>query len=641
MSTIATETRLDARLRASGQGLPGDGRGILFVCMPWATLDTPNIALSALAPIAARELGADQVDTWYVNHCWAAHLKKVSGGRIDEGVYKEISGGYFIATGDWIFSSALFGIEDPAQTRFHQIAGENGVDMDTACEMYRRAPEFIRELAEEVVRVRPGILGLTTTFLQNTASLSLAQAVKRLDPGIKVVLGGANCDGVQGEALARAFPFVDAIVRGEGETLLPQVLPALAAGDAASLSRIPQLVWRDGTGALRVNCLLPAPVSMGAVPYPSYDGFFASLRDFAGDLDVRAELAYEASRGCWWGEKHHCTFCGLNGAAMAFREKEPERVRSELYSLAVNHEILDFTLTDNILSVNHIRSLLPELEHFEADVTLFAEVKANLKYRELDLMRRAGVVMVQPGIESLSTHVLGLMRKGVTGAQNVALLRNCRTLGIKVTWNYLFGFPGETVEDYEDCMRQFEALHHLDAPTGSGRVALERFSPYFDDKSLGLIGKGPTRAFASIYDGVDPALVHDFVYLHDGVEAGIASATVRRLTAAVERWQTETESVEKFLVQEPGRILGVGIAGPDRDTFLKLAPAEAALLAYLGRPRRRGGLRSALLEAGDEQCASGLEAGLSRLRSEGLVFENEGWIVATPTGRYDGAEAGE
>ena len=41
---------------------------------------------------------------------------------------------------------------------------------------------------------------------------------------------------------------------------------------------------------------------------------------------VRPQIPLETSRGCWWGMKHHCIFCGLNGKQMAFQDKSPDRV---------------------------------------------------------------------------------------------------------------------------------------------------------------------------------------------------------------------------------------------------------------------------------------------------------------------------
>jgi hypothetical protein len=72
-------------------------------------------------------------------------------------------------------------------------------------DLHRTAPEFIAELAERVVGTEPDLVGFTSTFQQNIPVLALARAIKRLAPRTLVAMGGANCDGAQGEALHRNF----------------------------------------------------------------------------------------------------------------------------------------------------------------------------------------------------------------------------------------------------------------------------------------------------------------------------------------------------------------------------------------------------------------------------------------------------
>src|SRR5262249_45361807 len=112
----------------------------------------------------------------------------------------------------------------------------------------------------------------------------------------------------------------------------------------------------------------------------------------------------------------------------------------------------------------------------------FYEVKSNLARDQIRLLAEAGVRRIQPGIESLSSRVLQSMRKGVSALQNVNTLRWSLYYGIRVDWNLLWGFPGETAAD---CERQ-EALMPLLAPlepaAGGGRLWMERFSPLFTER---------------------------------------------------------------------------------------------------------------------------------------------------------------
>ena len=107
---------------------------------------------------------------------------------------------------------------------------------------------------------------------------------------------------------------------------------------------------------------------------------------------------------------------------------------------------------------------------------------------------------IQPGIESLSSHVLQLMRKGVTAIQNVQLLKLCREYGIEVVWNLLYGFPGETPQDYEETARVIEAIYHLPLPDVVAKICLDRFSPNFDQaEEFGFTDVRPYPLYHQIY----------------------------------------------------------------------------------------------------------------------------------------------
>ena len=74
------------------------------------------------------------------------------------------------------------------------------------------------------------------------------------------------------------------------------------------------------------------------------------------------------------------------------------------------------------------------------------------------------------------------MRKGCTMLQNVRLLKWCRYYRIHVSWNLIWGFPGETEDDYRDALALARLISHLEPPDGSGRVWLQRFSPFFQER---------------------------------------------------------------------------------------------------------------------------------------------------------------
>src|SRR5688572_9702062 len=104
----------------------------------------------------------------------------------------------------------------------------------------------------------------------------------------------------------------------------------------------------------------------------------------------------------------------------------------------------------------------------------------------------------------MSTHVLQAMRKGATMLHNVWCLKWCAYYDIRVDWNLIWGFPGETEADYEKEREVLTAISHFDPPLGSSRIWLERFSPYYSDPSFPVRNIRPEASYRYVYpDGVD------------------------------------------------------------------------------------------------------------------------------------------
>ena len=186
----------------------------------------------------------------------------------------------------------------------------------------------------------------------------------------------------------------------------------------------------------------------------------------------------EFSRGCWWGEKSQCLFCGLNGKELRFRQKSPQRAADEVKTLVERYGICRVGTSDSILGMGFFRTLLPTLPK---GVAFYFETKANLNREQVRVLKAAGTSIFQPGIESLDTEILAHMRKGTTLLQNVQLLKWAREYGLHVGWNLLYGLPGENPEAYRRMSRLFPSLVHLEPPKSVHVVRLERFSPLFND----------------------------------------------------------------------------------------------------------------------------------------------------------------
>ena len=369
--------------------------------------------------------------------------------------------------------------------------------------LWDRAPLFLEECLAEVDWGRYAVVGFSSTFNQNLASLALAQALKRRHPHLTIVLGGPNAEGVMGEELCRSYPFLDYAIGGDADESLPLLVERLRAG--LDPGPIPGLVRRRGDG---LESYPARPVDdMDGLPYPDFDDWFAEMagttlagaRAFAG----ARRIPFESSRGCWWGAKHHCTFCGLNGYGMNFRSKSPDRFLAELVHLHERYRPDKVCAMDNIMDHRYYREVLPRLAGLGLPIELSYDVKSNLRRDDVRSLRAAGVLEVEAGIESLSSPVLQRMKKGVTFLQNVQMMRLAREYGVRLNWQHLYGFPGETFEEYAGIPDSVPSLHHLEAPSSeeTAKVSVQRYSPYFTHpETFGIAAVRPARPYAEVYD---------------------------------------------------------------------------------------------------------------------------------------------
>ncbi|HXM42791.1 MAG TPA: RiPP maturation radical SAM C-methyltransferase [Bryobacteraceae bacterium] len=464
---------------------------VLLLNMPFVSLARPAIGISLLKACLAEEGFACSIA--YGSLFFAEWVGLTSY----ELILDRISPAMF--AGDWLFSRWLFPGRDDSvylATLRRQLTG-NDADFALVLAMREQIGPFLEACLSRFQVARFDIVGFTTTFEQNLASLALARLIKTTYPEKTVVFGGANCEGVMGLELHRQFPWIDYVCSGESDNSFPSLVKRLASRQPPD--GVAGLIHRH-SGA---SCLSAPPDrihDMDRLPDPDYSDYFAALGASSLAPRIRPALLIETARGCWWGAKSHCTFCGLNGSTMAFRAKSAARVYAELVRQKARYGIGRFLAVDNIMSYEYFRDLLPMLKHNNPGVSLFYEIKSNLKRDQIELLRDAGVLALQPGVESLSSHVLRLMRKGVTAIQNVQLLRLCREYGIQIAWNLLYGFPGETPEDYAETARTIAAISHLKPPGMAAPIRLDRFSPNYNEaEHFGLVTIHPFSMYPYIY----------------------------------------------------------------------------------------------------------------------------------------------
>lgn len=605
----------------------------MLVCMPYGPAFSPSIGLSLLkAALAAQGVPARV-------RYFSLDLAERLGRRLYVTLSTEGRLSMVDLAGEWTFAPALFGPAAGAEEAyFSEVLDSPSPALRAQLRRVRGlVPGFLDRCLDEVLAAAPRIVGFTSVFQQHVASLALARRIKEARPETFVVFGGANCEAVMGAETLRRFPFVDAAVSGEGDFAFPELVRRVLDGrPVAGLPgvRTQETVAEDFARGRFDSA--PLVRDLDALPYPDYSDFFAQFAESRFDRDWQPHIFFETSRGCWWGERMHCTFCGLNGLGMAYRSKSARRALDELAHLTARHPGCEVQVTDNILDMAYFKEFLPGLAARGAEAGLYWETKANLKKDHLRALRDAGVGIVQPGIESFSDPVLKLMRKGVSALQNVQLLKWCRELGLVPYWNVLWGFAGEPEEEYARMAALVPLLTHLPPPQGFGGIRLDRFSPnFFDAERLGYTDVRPLPAYRHVYPLPEDALANLACYFgfahRDGRDVDRYALP---LWKALRAWQRAADESALFFV-DTGELLCLWDLRPVSRTPLTVLGGLDRLL-YLACDAATGEDRLAEIARGHGHplAASEVGARLAPLREGGLLVTDGGrhLALAVPLG---------
>ena len=561
---------------------------VLLVNMPFANLRWPNLGPSLLkAALARRGIGCDIA---YLNFDFAERVGPEHYGWIADYFA-------FVLGGERLFAKHYFPgklPDDDAYVRNVLLEADpelSETDRRDWLETDRHVGPFLEHAARSIDWSRYAVVGFAASFQQTMASMCLARRIKQLRPQIKIVFGGAACEAEMGIELLEQFPEVDYVFLGEADLAFSPVAEQMLRGEPAELP--PGVVGRESTvpGLRPACCELPQPPdaqtfmvhNMDDLPYPDFDDYFARLEASPLHGQIDPLLFYETSRGCWWGQKHHCAFCGLNGSTLAFRSKTPQRAVDELRYLVDRHDVHRACSADNIFDYRYFDTFLPLLKDARLDLGFVYEMKTNLTRRHVESLLEAGMGAAQLGIETFITPVLKLIGKGATAVQNLQTLKWFSEPGFEVKWNVLYGFPKENPADYAAFAELIPSLHHLAPPLAVGRVRMDRFSPYFENpEAHGMIHPRPHRAFRYVYPFPDEVLGRlAYYYEYDYADGRDPLDYAAPLLKAVETWQELGRTVTLRCDDRPDGVLLLHDTRPCAATFQRrLTGIERQLYLY-------------------------------------------------------------
>ena len=621
---------------------------ISLINMPFAALHRPSIALTQLRSVVEKRFGDQvQVRVLYLNHDFVHYL--------GEDAYEALlSDSNNSGRGEWFFRQVAFGDSADNTAQYFQRYPFAGDSLIKGRILAKRIglERFLQQLVSAYEIDRDDLVGFTSMFSQNVPSFALARVIKKRNPKAIAVLGGANCEWPMGRELALHIEPIDFVFSGPGLVSFPHFVECLMRGRPDDchgiqgvLSNLNLADEREGQAKPSVGAELPIGE---AIPL-DYESFLQNLeKSFSGRL--RPALPFETSRGCWWGQRAHCTFCGLNGGSMAYRAMPSESAIEYIEELVERYSqrCAHFESVDNIMPKEYLEEVFPRLTPPKG-VSFFYEVKADLSSRDMRILSKAGVTEIQPGIEALASSTLKLMKKGTTAFRNIAFLKNCVRFGIQPAWNLLIGFPGESEEIYKKYLQDLPLLYHLPPPHGVFPVRFDRFSPYHVRAAEYGLDLSPYDFYRFLYP-LDEKALSDLAYYFE--DRNYSSrylvemvAWQRKLEEAIQRWKEHWSQSQGGLPRRlelavrGGRTLIVDT----RDGTHSEEPLEEhseGILRLLDQRGRKAPDISRQLNLSEQEA--GLE--LDRLLERDLLFEESGrymsLVLAHPTEAEEGEHPG-
>ncbi len=288
--------------------------------------------------------------------------------------------------------------------------------------------EVLADAVKEIIEMKPDLVGFSVYYINEEPTKWMCQEIKKLDPKIKIAVGGSNVQ----KNWFQIQPYYDYVVNGEGEQVLLDILEEVENG----IDHLePQYISQPTDQRININNL----------PMPDYESIDFSLYDVPNGVNT------EISRGC----TAKCTFCEETHF-WKYRQRQAVDLITEIEWLYYNKGTDVVWFIDSLVNGN-----LKELRAFckavdakglKINWTGYARCDGRMDLEYFKDLRAGGCIMLNYGIESGSQHVLDDMDKGVTIAEMEQNFRDGKEVGIFAATNWIVGFPTEDFQDFADSM---------------------------------------------------------------------------------------------------------------------------------------------------------------------------------------------
>jgi radical SAM superfamily enzyme YgiQ (UPF0313 family) len=315
--------------------------------------------------------------------------------------------------------------------------------------------ELITEItAEGLRRYQPDVVGLTVPFPGNLpGSFLIAQTIKHLAPGIKIVLGGGypnTC--LRKLSDPRVFDYVDFITLDDGERPLACLLEFLS-GERDEKGLLRTFLRKDGKVAY---CSSPQerdlPFAESVTPVYTglpLDRYLAILfcPNPAVRLWSRRWNKLTLAHGCYWGK---CSFCDTAlDYIKCYEPQQVDRLVEHIEQLIGETGLTGFQWVDEAAPPSLLHALSRRLLEKHIAISWWGNVRFERAFTPevVKVMAEAGCIMITAGLEVASDELLKKMKKGVSVAQAARVGKLFNDNGVLVHAYLMYGFPGETTQE--------------------------------------------------------------------------------------------------------------------------------------------------------------------------------------------------
>lgn len=245
----------------------------------------------------------------------------------------------------------------------------------------------------------------------------------------------------------------DVVGIGEGERTIVELFDAFEKGGMDSdLRKVNGIAFFDKNGFyVRTN---PRELikNINEISFPAYDLFdmtYYSLMRFPNCKPTDRCLPLLSGRGCTFA----CNFCYRMDKG--FRPRSAENIIEEIKFLKEKYNITYIGFSDELLMSSKERTRELCQAFLDADLNIKWDCNGRLNYADiptLELMKKAGCVFINYGIESLDDATLKVMHKALTKDMIIRGVENTLQVGISPGLNIIFGNINEPISALDDAV---------------------------------------------------------------------------------------------------------------------------------------------------------------------------------------------